>query len=453
MHLSRLVLLSGFAAMLAGSAGASPVGFDAELASQAYLGLVKGAVRARSDAYFEGGYWLLLWTALVSLAVDALILRFRIVRRLHDHASRLISRPWLSTWLTGLVYLLIAGLLTLPWRIYSGFVRERQYGLLNQDLAAWLGESLISLVLTCLMLSVLIVAVYGAIRRWPRLWWLAGAGATASLMAIVMLVAPVYIQPLFNTYGEMPQSPLRSRIVAMANSHDVPAEHIYVFDASRQSNRISANVSGLGPTIRISLNDNLLNRTSDAEVMAVVGHELGHYVMGHSWRITVGLGLLSGVMFFFSARIARSLIARYGRACGVSELADPASMPFFSIAIALFSLVATPANNLLIRTSESAADRFGLDTAREPDGFARISMRLSEYRKLEPGPLEEFLFYDHPSGATRVRMAMTWKKRHVPDARMVFPDGGQSAVERSDRARTSPAITSPAPDAASQVQR
>jgi len=440
-------------AILAGASGAGAAPFDAEAASQAYLGLVEGAARARSDAYFEGGYWLIAWSALVAVAVDGVILRFRIMARISDRARALTGRVWLSTWLTGLSYLLIAGVLALPWQIYRGYVRERQYDLVNQDFASWLGEAAISNGLTCLMLSVLVVAVYAAIRRWPRLWWLAGAGVTATLMAVVMLVAPVYIQPLFNTYAEMPEGPLRDRIVAMAKVHDVPAEHIYVFDASRQTSRISANVSGLGPTIRISLNDNLLSRTSDDEVVAVMGHELGHYVMGHSWRITVALGLLAGVMFFFAARIARWLITRYGKAAGVTELADPASMPFLSIAISIFSLAATPVNNLLIRTNESAADRFGLDAAREPDGFARVSMRLSEYRKLDPGPLEEFLFFDHPSGATRVRMAMAWKARHVPGARMVIPQAVQPVEERPESATSSPAITSDAPDAASHVQR
>ena len=117
------------------------------------------------------------------------------------------------------------------------------------------------------------------------------------------------------------------RIVAMAHANDVPAEHIYLFDASRQSKRISANVSGIGPTIRISLNDNLLNRSSEAEIAAVMGHELGHYVLGHAWRNITALSLLVGLLLFLASRAAPALIARYGARWGVRDLADPASLP------------------------------------------------------------------------------------------------------------------------------
>lgn len=103
------------------------------------------------------------------------------------------------------------------------------------------------------------------------------------------------------------------------------------------------------------------------------------------------------------------------------DLADPASMPVIGMLIAVLGLLATPVTNTLIRVNESEADAFGLDVAREPDGFALTAMKLSEYRKIEPGPIEEMLFFDHPSGATRVRMAMQWKKDHVPSAQMVTP--------------------------------
>ena len=247
---------------------------------------------------------------------------------------------------------------------------------------------------------------------------------TVPFTLVMIVVAPVYIAPLFNTYTEMEQGPLRDRIEAVAAKYDIPAEHIYVFDASKQTKRISANVSGLGPTIRISLNDNLLNRTSEPEVLAVMGHEMGHYVLGHVWFDSIGLILIFGLGFFLIARIAPRLIARYGERWGVRDLADPASLPVLSALLSVYMLIATPATNTLIRTAESQADSFGLDAAQEPDGFAMTAMRLSEYRKIEPGPVEEFLFFDHPSGETRVRMAMQWKKDHVPNAQIVHPPTG-----------------------------
>lgn len=414
MYLNRKLILCMAGLLSAGWAvPAMAAPFDVEAATRLWLDTVDGPARARSDAYFEGRTWLIAWGALLTMAVDALILRLRLSALLRDHAFAFTRRVWLRDWLTGAGYVAVAMALMLPWQFYTGFVRERHYGLSNQSLADWLGDMAITVGVALAFLPLLIVFVYSAIRRFARYWWLAGGVVYTGLMAGLMLLAPVFINPLLNTYSELPEGPLRERIEAMAEAHGVPADHILVYDASHQTNRISANVSGLGPTIRISLNDNLLERTSEAEIMAVMGHELGHYVLDHPWRLSLGFGLLAAVALFFAGRIARRLVARFGPRAGVNGLADPASLPMLGIGIAVVSLLATPFENLLVRWNESAADAFGLEAAREPDGFARVSMRLAEYRKLEPSRLEEWLFHDHPSGATRVRMAMEWKAKNM----------------------------------------
>ena len=169
------------------------------------------------------------------------------------------------------------------------------------------------------------------------------------------------------------------------------------------------------------LNDNLLERTDPAEVAAVMGHEMGHYVLGHSWRTVLILALIVAIGLFIVARLEPQLIERHGAKWGIGSIADPAAIPLLSLILTVYFLAATPATNSLVRINESEADRFGLDTAKEPDGFAKVAMRLSEYRKIEPGPVEEMLFFDHPSGATRVRMSMQWKADHVENPVMVNP--------------------------------
>lgn len=400
---------------------AQAAAFDAETAARAYLDLLDGPARARSDAYFEGGYWLLLWGTLVSAGIDVLFLRLRFAARLRDRAERASPRRWLQVWLVALGYLAAGSLLSLPWAIYSGYLREAQYGLMNQPFGGWLAEHLLDTGISALLSSALIVGFYWALRRAPRYWWLAGSAIFTAGAALMLTVYPVYVAPLFNTYTELPQGPVRDRILAMAAANHVPAEHVYVYDASRQTSRISANVSGLGPTVRISLNDNLLNRTSEPEIAAVMGHEIGHYVLGHNWRLLVVLGLLAGVVCYLLHRVVPGMVRRYGPRWGVRSVDDPASMPVFGVALSVLALLATPVTNTIVRLNESAADAFGLDAAREPDGFAMSAMRLSEYRKIEPGWIEEALLYDHPSGATRVRMAMAWKRAHRPDAAIVRP--------------------------------
>jgi STE24 endopeptidase len=395
--------------------------FDVDQASRAWLDTLQGPARAKSDAYFEGGYWLLLWGTLVSVFSDMLLLKLRLSARFRDIGARLFKRPAGIVWVTALGYVLAGWLITLPWLIYTDFVREAQYGLMNQGFGGWFVDALKELGLTLGIAPLGLMAIYAVIRRFPRNWWVLATGLMAGFMFIGTALAPVYIAPLFNKYTEMPAGPLRERIVAMAEARDIPANHIYVFDASKQSKRISANVSGIGPTIRISLNDNLLNRSSPQEVAAVMGHEMGHYKLNHVWWSLVFVTGIFGLAFFLASRIAPALIARHGQSWGVRGVEDPASLPVLGILLSLFGLLATPLTHTLIRVNESQADAFGLDVAKEPDAFASIAMKLSEYRKIEPGPVEEALFFDHPSGATRVRMAMQWKKDHVPNAQMVTP--------------------------------
>jgi STE24 endopeptidase len=409
--------------ILASAAAAAPP-FDVDTATRAYLDSLQGAARARSDAYFEGGYWIILWSALVGLASAWAMLRFGWSAAWRGWAERVTSRRWLQPALYALPFTIVGALIVLPWTLYADFFRERQYGLMNLGLGGWLGERAIGLGISVVTTAIMLVIVFAVIRRAPRSWWLWGAGTVTLFVALGVLVAPVFISPLFNKYQPMEAGPLRDQILGMARAHKVPADNVYVFDASEQTKRISANVSGLGPTIRISLNDNLLNRTSPPEVKAVMGHELGHYVLGHVREMILQFGLIFLGAFLLLWWAAPRLLARFGSRWGVRDAADPAVLPLFSAILSVYMLLMTPLLNTIIRINESEADAFGLDAAREPDGFALTAMKLSEYRKIEPGALEEALFFDHPSGRTRVRMAMEWKARHLAE----LPPGQRGAV-------------------------
>lgn len=401
--------------MLIDILAAAPAAFDPDAATRAYLDTLQGAARDRSDAYFEGGYWLLLWGALVSVAASWVMLRFGWSAAWRSWAERVTKRRWLQPALYALPFAIVSILIVFPWTLYTDYFREKQYGLMNLGLGAWLGERAIQVGISLLTTAILLTIVFAVIRKAPRTWWLWGAGTLTAFTAFGVLIAPVFISPLFNTYTPMQEGPLREQILGMARAHDVPADNVYVFDASKQTKRISANVSGLGPTIRISLNDNLLNRTSPPEVKAVMGHELGHYVLGHVWRLILEFTLIFLGLFLLLWWLTPRLLARFGGRWGVRDAADPAVVPLFTAIVAVYVLAMTPVLNTIIRIHESEADAFGLDAAREPDGFAATAMKLSEYRKIEPSPIEEALFFDHPSGRTRVRMAMDWKARHLAE--------------------------------------
>ncbi|HKI01888.1 MAG TPA: M48 family metallopeptidase [Thermoanaerobaculia bacterium] len=387
--------------------------FDPEAATEAYLATVSPQERARSDAYFEGGYWLLLWGFLYELAVYGFLLASRLSARMRDLAERATRFRPLQTLLYAVQLILAMALLSFPLTLYTDFFREHQYGMATQGFPAWMGDQLKGLAVALVFGGVALMVLYGVLRRSPRNWWLWGAGVALLFLIAGVALGPVFIQPIFNTYTELEDPSLREPILSLARANGIPAEHVYVMDASRQTKRISANVSGMFGTTRIALNDNLLRRATPAGVEAVMGHEMGHYVLNHVYKIIFYFGVMLTAGFAFLRWGFERAAARWGERWGLRGVGDPAGLPLFAALLSIYFFVLTPVNNTFIRTAEAEADIFGLNAARQPDGFAKIALQLGEYRKLSPGPLEEWVFFDHPSGRNRIRMAMRWKAEQM----------------------------------------
>lgn len=389
--------------------------FDPEAATEAYLASVPAEVRAASDAYFEGGYWLILWNLLYGLAVAWILLASPLSRRMRDFAEKRSKRKFLQTTLYAAQYTVAIFILSFPLVVYQNFIREHQYDLANQSFGPWFTEQLIELGVELVLFSIGISVLYMVIRKSRARWWLWGGGASVVGLAFLIMFSPVFIAPLFNDYTPMEESPLKAEIISMAQANGVPADNVYMVDQSRQTSRISANVQGMFGTLRISLNDNLLEGGTTGEIKAVMGHELGHYVLGHIASLLIQIGLLLVVGFAFVAWSFDKARARWGTSWGIRDIADPAGMPLLFALLSVYFFLATPVFNSIIRVNEVQADIFGLNVAREPEGAATIALKVAEYRKLDPGHREEIIFFDHPSGRSRISMAMQWKAENLPE--------------------------------------
>ncbi|MBT8102916.1 MAG: M48 family metallopeptidase [Gammaproteobacteria bacterium] len=389
--------------------------FDVDAATEAYINLLSDEDRARSDAYFEGRYWLHLWGFLYGLGMAWLLLGTRLSAGMRNLSERVGNWQWLHTVIFSMQYVIIVTVLSFPLTLYQGFFREHRYDLATQSFGAWMGDELTALAVGIVIGSIVLTVIYTVIRKVRDSWWVWATGVSVLLLMFINFLAPVYIMPLFNDYNALEDGPLRTSIMSMAHANDIPGDDVYWFDASRQTTRISANVSGIFGTTRISLNDNLLNRTSPEEIEAVMAHEMGHYVLNHSTKLTIEFGLVLAFGFAFVAWGFNRAVRRWGKNWDVRDVGDTAGLPLFAALLSIFFFVATPVTNSIIRIAEAEADNYGVNVSRQPDGFARVAMRLSEYRKISPGPLERIVFYDHPSGYDRVRMAMLWKAEH-PDS-------------------------------------
>jgi STE24 endopeptidase len=408
---------------------ATALPFDPDQATRAWLNTMDSAARARSDAYFEGGYWIQFVGPIIGFIVAFAVLQLGWAQSVRNWLEKTVKIYFFVVIGFALFYSII-GLVSFPWDYWVGLVREHDYGLSRQDFSHWFTEYLQGFAINTVIGALAIGVLYLIIAVAKKQWWIWGTVATLVFLLFTSMLAPVYVAPIFNHYTPMAEGPLKTSVLQMAQANGVPADNVYEFDVSRQSNRVTANVSGFAGTTRISMADNLIKRASPGGVRAVLGHEIGHYVLDHTVSLMAMFTLLIVIVFASANWLFNKLSA--GQRWGIRGISDPAGMPLLFSIIGFVFLIATPIQNNITRFHEHQADMFGLNAAREPDGWAESALLLSEYRKMEPSALEEWFFYDHPSGYDRIRMAMVWKAHHMALGDIPMGPGGPPPGWRPD---------------------
>ncbi len=383
--------------------------FDPQAATQAYIDSLGPEALAQARDYTLGNHWLILAGLLVSALVTWLIVRSGVLDKL---ATKLANRGEnLRVFLIALVYFLVNALLTLPFSIYQDWWREGQYGLSSQPLSDFLVQGSIGMVLGALLGGVFAIGIYLLIRKAGKLWWAWAGGLVAGLISFMLLLSPIVVEPLFNEYTPIPEGEVRDAVLALGAEADIPEDRIFVYDGSRQSNNFTANVSGIGGSARIAISDVALGDASLEEVKAVTGHEIGHYVLGHVFRMILVISALAVLVFFLCGRTYDWFARKFGTD---ATLSDPRGLPVLLFAFGFFFTLAQPVMNNLIRIGEIEADQYSLDTVGLPDGLSSALIKTAEYRYPQAGPIEEFIFYTHPTVENRVRTAMEWKAANMP---------------------------------------
>lgn len=387
--------------------------FDPAAATQAYLDTMSADEMARAVAYTQGGYWLILGGLVVSLVTAFILVKSNIFTGLRSATEGEKRRTFLPSLVCGFVYLVLSWILTLPWALYGNWWREKQYGLSNQTWGEWLGEAAIGSAIGVVFGGLLILGLYALINRARRSWPLWGGLLVGAAALAGMVLAPMYIEPIFNTYTPAPPGAVRDAVVDLAHKTGTPDDKIYIYDGTKQSDRYTANVAGLFGTARVALSDAMFKKNADmSEVRAVVGHEMGHYVLNHGLKGAGILTVLAIVAFWLVDRLFPLFKGLLG-AERVRGIGDPGGVPVLFAALAFVGVLIGPAQNTLTRVTEAEADAFSLRHAEEPDGLAKALIKTAEYRAPQPSPVEEFLFYSHPSVENRIRAAMEWKAKRL----------------------------------------
>jgi STE24 endopeptidase len=391
--------------------------FDPAAATIAYLHMIDPVREARAIAYTQGSHWLILWGWLATLAADVLIIRSAILPRLRARIEKERPRPNLVAFLCVALLVLMSWAIRLPWTVYADWWRERSYGLSNEAFGAGFTQNMISTIISAIALGLMAIPVYALMRRAGRNWlaWISGIVAIFSFLAVV--VAPAALAPVFNASHPAPTGPIRAAVEELASRAGIPSNRIVVIDGSKQSSRYTATVVGGPGFATIEMSDTMFAGDADiAETRAVVAHEIGHYVHYHLVLLAILLWLLITIGLWCVDRLFLRL-AIYMPGGEAVEMSNPALAPVIQILLATFMILTSPVIATTERLVESDADAYGLALANEPDGMARALLRTVDFRASSPGPVEEALFYDHPSIAHRIRAAMDWKAQHPVNPR------------------------------------
>lgn len=386
--------------------------FDAAAATKAYMSTIPAEVTARSNAYTEGGYWLLLIGLLVSLFSIYLVVKSGALPKVRNWIEKKKSRPFLASFLMVSVFTAVQSILVFPLSAFEDHFREKEFGLTKQPFLDWLVQYGIELAISIFLTGILAAFVYLALRKLKNAWWIWASAGGGIFMLVMIFLSPVFIEPLFNEYKAFPEGKVKDAIVELAKKAEVSTDKIYVYDGSRQRSVVTANVAGAFGTARIAVSDIALERASLNEVRAVVAHEIGHYKLGHTLRMALFFSFLLLVAFWSYDKWFAACAKLLGLK-DVKDIADPLGYPVMVAFISVFFFAITPIINTFIRQGEIEADNYSLMTAKDPDGLATALIKTVEYRKASPGPIEEFIFHTHPSVENRVKRAMEWKAKNL----------------------------------------
>lgn len=381
--------------------------FDPNAATMQYIDSLGPAALQKAHDYTVGKEWMLLWALVVAASVTWLIVRWGVLDRLQARLGE--KRRNLRAFLVALVYFMVSAVLTLPWSIYADWWREKSYGRTSQPLPDWLLQLGIATMVTAVIAALFFMGAYWLMRRAGKSWWIWSGALAAIIFALVILLSPVLIEPLFNKYTPVPPGQVRNAVVEMAQRAGIPPSKVYMFNGSRQSNNFTANAGGVGSTARVAISDVAFKNATLDEVRAVTGHEIGHYVLKHTWLGILFYSLAAIVLFFIADRAFVWLARSFGSAATLDE---PRGLPVLMFLVSLLGFLSLPIFNTFSRTLESQADAYSLRTENRPDALATSLVKTAEYRYPRPNPVEEVIFYDHPSVERRVHSAMVWKAAH-----------------------------------------
>lgn len=354
-----------------------------------------------------------LTTPLVPVLLTFVLYALGVFQRLRDLANARAKGRWLRMLIFFTGYSVIMALLLFPISMYEGFALEHRFGFSTQTFGAWALDELKSLLFQIIAVGVvpLLAFSWRAVESSPKRWWLWIAAGTLPVAVAAVLLQPLVFDPMFNQFTPLKDQQLKAEILALGARADVPAKNVYEVDMSKQTKKVNAYVNGFGASQRIVLWDTTLQSMSKDEILFVMGHEMGHYVLKHIWKGLAAIALLAFVAFALVAWLTNACLARFGTGWGMTDVRDLAALPLVFAMLGLVSYLSQPVTNGLSRVTEHEADVFALEITHDGDAGGRAFLKLAALNKSDPEPSAwiRVLLYSHPPLADRIRFARDYK--------------------------------------------
>ena len=338
------------------------------------------------------------------LAVPVAILLTGLSARMRDIAKRVSQRRYFIL----LIYFVLFSLFTfacdLPFDYFKDYVRPHEYGLSDQTFSKWITDKSLQLALGLVGGALFVWIPFWLIRKSPDRWWLWTSIVAVPIAACMIMIVPVFISPLFNDFAPMKDVALEAKILALADRAGIEGSRVFEVNKSVDTNAVNAYVTGLGGTKRIVLWDTIIAKLSERQLLVVMGHEMGHYVLGHVRNGLLMMCVSIPTLLYAAHRVSRWAIARFHKRFGFTELADPAALPLILLIVGVLSLIASPAFNALTRYQEHESDRFGLEITHDNYACASAFATLQKENLANPRPGALFKLFraSHPPLGERI---------------------------------------------------
>jgi len=310
-----------------------------------------------------------------------------------------------NDYLVLLAYIFIIGIAStiifFPINFYSDFYLEHKYELSNQTFGKWIWENFKGSLVAGAIGIPLLLAFYFFLNLFGTIWWLPFAILMFLVSVVLAQIVPIIILPIFYKISPIENEELKERIIRLAKEVKLNVQNVFSFDMSKNTKKANAAFTGLGRTKRIILGDTLLENYSEDEIETVIAHELGHYKYKHIIKNIIIGTVLSFVTLFAIAKLYELSLGWFD----FNSITQIAALPILSLWGMLIGLIQAPLSNVISRKYEYEADKYAVESTKNPKAFKNTLTKLNEQNlgDEDPHPFVEWFFYSHPSIKNRIK--------------------------------------------------